>query len=77
MSGAALSLLMAWRVLDCPLSELWKDWPLLLAVTCLVRLAAPSERTRGVMMTVVVVVLAAVYISGQLPFTLAVLGARP
>jgi hypothetical protein len=76
--GAVLpALCCVWRIILLPLSQLWTDWVIILAVYFLLRGFLKSLRAWPAITLVTVTLLLGVYVFGQLPYTLVVLGRSP
>ena len=68
-------LLLSWRVFAYPLSGLWRDWVALLCCFWIFIAAAGKTKAAPLVTAGFMTALLALYATGQLPFTLAVLGA--
>jgi hypothetical protein len=68
-------LLLSWRVSSYPTAGLWRDWVALLCLFWIFIAAAGKTRAAPIVTAGFMAALLALYATGQLPFTLAVLGA--
>lgn len=66
-----------WRLLSVPPGLLWRDWVLLLTVYATYSLFCRTSRHWSAASAGVMAFLLGIYVEGQLPHVLAVLGMRP
>lgn len=69
--------LILWRVLTQPPGLLWRDWGLVLAGVWIFAVLAPRSPARPTVVAAAAAYLLGLYVKGQLPLMLAILGLAP
>jgi hypothetical protein len=70
-------LLLGWRLLSHPLTSLWRDWIFILGVYWLYTALASRSRAWPQVTAATMAFLLGIYIHGQTPYALSVLGLAP
>lgn len=71
------SLILAWRLLAYPANQFWRDWVVIVSLYWIYTALASRTRAWAPVTVAVLAYLLGIYVHGQLPQTLSVLGAQP
>jgi len=74
---ALAAALLIWRILARPPGLLWRDWGIVVALVWIFAVLAPRSRARPTVVSAAAAWLLGLYVKGQLPLMLSILGLAP